>query len=125
MQDYGVQMAHERPFWIVALVLATAVFKLGWIVWAYLIVAPAGRRIPRWLYLLFGLGVGTGSLLYGAVFTLQALPTAWGGPISTRGWWHLLVWWPQFWVAGLLTLAAAVIFARSGKRPSQPADRQR
>lgn len=112
VQDRGVELARARPTWIVALVLATALFKLGWIAWAYLIVAPVGRYIPRCLYLLFGISVGTGSLLYGLVPAIQALPRVWAGPISVRGWWHLVVWWPQFWVAGLLTLVATAVFNR-------------
>lgn len=116
VQDYGVRLAHERPAWIVTVAFASALMKLGFVAWAYLIVAPMGRRVPRWLYLLFGCGAGTGSLLYGLVFTLTSLRHMWGQPITTRGWWHLLVWWPQFWVAGILTLTATIVFSRTTGR---------
>lgn len=110
VQEYGVQLAHERPAWFVSLVLGTAIVKLGFVLYAYLLVAPVGRRIHRWLYLVFGGVAGAVCLSYGLLHTSTAFPLP--DSISTRGWWLLLLWWPQFWVGGLLTLAATAVFWR-------------
>lgn len=118
VQEEGVELARQRPVWFVAIVVLSALMKLGFMLFAYLLVAPIGRRIPRFLYLLFGWGVGTGTLAYGLMYTLLGIRHTWGQEITSKGLWHLLVWWPQFWVAGALTIAATVSFQRTTRRLS-------
>lgn len=113
VEEYGQQLAVERPLWIVVLLSATVVVKLGFVAFGYLLVAPVGRSIPRWLYILCGCAVGGGSALYGLAQTVFAIPYLLDGTLSERGWWRLLLWMPQFWVGGVLMLVATIVFQRS------------
>ena len=116
VQEEGLRLAHERPTWFVLVVFISGVFKLAFVAFAYLIAAPIGRKIPRFLYLLAGWGIGWGCLVYGVMFSLPVLPALTSGDMTTYGWMRLLVWMPQFWAGGLLTVLTVAGFAASTSR---------
>jgi len=111
VQQEGIDLAHERPVWIVLLVLATGVVKLLPVLFGYLLVAPVGRVIPWILYALGGIGAGTLSVGYGILFTVPGIRYMMNGGVMTMyGWMRLLVWMPQFWVGGLLLILVTMVF---------------
>lgn len=110
--EQGQALARERPGWLIALVTLTGIIKLLPVLFAYLAVAPIGRRIPRRLFLLGGYASGVASLGYGLLATLPAAPFIAEGSLSAAGWVRVTVWMPQFWVGGLLLILTTAVFAR-------------
>lgn len=111
LQGEGLQLAHDQPAWFMAVVFASAIIKLGFALYGALLIVPWGRKIPAWLYLVFGYAVGTGCALYGIARSIPGIPYLLGGGMTPYRSGTLFLWMPQFWVGGLLMLAATAIFA--------------
>jgi hypothetical protein len=118
--EEGRQLARERPVWLIVLLLFTGLVKLLPVLFAYLVVAPIGRRIHRGLFLLAGFAAGVGAFGYGLLFSVPGLPLLAAGDMNFYRWMRLAVWMPQFWIGGLLLVLATAVFAyhTSGRRAS-------
>lgn len=111
--DQGQALARERPTWLVALVAGTGFIKLLPVLFGYLVVAPVGRRLPRALYIVCGFLGGAAAVAYGLGASLPGIGMILEGELSPFGWMRMLVWMPQFWVGGLLSIITTVVFART------------
>ena len=116
LQGEGLRLAQERPTWFVVVVLVSGLVKLGIVVFGFALLRPDIIRVPRWMRLAFGWVSGALLMTYGIAGSAQAIPTIMSGePLSSYGWWRLVLWMPHFWVGGILVLAATVAYLRCSR----------
>lgn len=123
VQKRGVELARQRPAWLIALVFATGLIKYAFALFAWV----SGHRdrvpVPRRALRAFGAVSALVMVPYGLGFSALGIRYLLaGGATSVYFWMRLLVWMPQFWVGGLLVL---VVTLRLRADPGAAAHRDR
>ncbi|SYZ32888.1 Uncharacterised protein [Propionibacterium australiense] len=83
VQEQGLELARERPPWVVVLVLSTAVAKFALALFGVLVARPNSLPIRRWMYGAFGLLIGVSLAAYGLASSRFGLLQVWGMPKLT------------------------------------------
>lgn len=108
LRDKGLQLLHERPAGLVALVAVAGVGKLAVALYGYLPGEVAPGRVPLRPYRGVGFVVGVGLVGYGLLRSVPGVVHVVGGHVTGYEWMGVLVWGPQFWLGGLLLIWTAL-----------------